>query len=516
MAAEIENLDVQALRALLLAERVKILELEKKLDSRDAHIERLERMLAKLRRMTFGRSSEKLHRQIEQLEFELEEVQADRAEQASNETPASETADTPGKKKPARRPLPAHLPRDIQTHAPQVDACPQCQGKLNYLGEDVSETLDYVPGHFKVIRHVRPKYSCACCAQIVQATAPSRPIDRGVMAPGMLAQLAVAKYAYHLPLYRQGQMYAHDGVELEGSTMSDAIGGISRLLTPLVDALRRYVLMPGKLHGDDIPVPALDPGKGSTKTARLWVYVRDNRPAGDSAAPAVWFAYSPDRKGAHPQEHLRHFEGILQADGFAGYDALYQPGKIVEAACMAHSRRKFHDIHVEHASPITTEALRRIAELYVIEREVRGKPPDVRRAVRQDQARPLLDAFAVWLRTTMETLSRKSDTTAAILYALKLWPALARYADDGRIEIDNSAAERALRGEALGRRNFLFAGADSGGERAAAMYGLIGTARLNGIDPEAWLRHVLTHIADYPVNRVDDFLPWNCAAKLAG
>jgi transposase len=515
MAAEIENLDVQALQALLLAERAKVLELEKKLDSRDAHIERLERMLAKLRRMTFGRSSEKLHRQIEQLEFELEEVQADRAEQASSETPASETANTPGKKKPARRPLPAHLPRDIQTHVPQIDACPQCQGKLNYLGEDVSETLDYVPGHFKVIRHVRPKYSCACCAQIVQAAAPSRPIDRGVMAPGMLAQLAVAKYAYHLPLYRQGQMYAHDGVELEGSTMSDAIGGISRLLTPLVDALRRYVLMPGKLHGDDIPVPALDPGKGSTRTARLWVYVRDNRPAGDPAAPAVWFAYSPDRKGAHPQEHLRHFEGILQADGFAGYDALYQTGKIVEAACMAHARRKFHDIHVEHASPITTEALRRIAELYVVEREVRGKPPDVRRTVRREQARPLLDALHGWLQESLGQLSAKSETTKAIRYMLNRWEALTRYVDDGRIEIDNNIAEQALRTVALGRKNWLHCGSDAGGDRAAAMYSLIGSAKMNGLDPFAYLRHVLTHIADHPINRITDMLPWNVANTLA-
>lgn len=515
MVAEIENLDVQTLQALLLAERARTLELEKKLDSRDAHIERLERMLAKLRRMTFGRSSEKLHRQIEQLEFELEEVQADRAEQAPNEALANETACIPGKKKPARRPLPAHLPRDIQTHAPQGDACPQCQGKLHYLGEDVSETLDYVPGHFKVIRHVRPKYSCSCCAQIMQASAPSRPIDRGVLAPGMLAQLAVAKYAYHLPLYRQAQMYAHDGIELEGSTMSDAIGGISRLFTPLVDALRRYVLSPGKLHGDDIPVPTLDPGKGSTKTARLWVYVRDNRPAGDPAAPAVWFAYSPDRKGAHPQHHLQHFKGILQADGFAGYDALYQSGEVVEAACMAHARRKFHDIHVEHASPITTEALRRIAELYVVEREVRGKPPDVRRNVRQEQARPLLDALHGWLQQSLDQLSAKSETTKAIRYMLNRWEALTRYADDGRIEIDNNIAEQALRTVALGRKNWLHCGSDTGGDRAAAMYSLIGSAKMNGLDPFVYLRHVLTHIADHPINRIADLLPWNVAHALA-
>lgn len=424
-------------------------------------------LTAKLRRMTFGRSSEKLHQQIEQLELELEDAHADRGEQACAAMQTL-TPELPGRKKPARRPLPEHLPRDIQTHTPQVQACPQCQGKLSYLGEDVSETLDYVPGHFKVIRHVRPKYSCARCSHIVQASAPSRPIERGILAPGMLAQLAVAKYAYHLPLYRQAQMYAHEGVELEGSTMSDAIGGISALLSPLVDALRRYVLAPGKLHGDDVPVPVLSPGKGSTKTGRLWVYVRDNRPAGDMAAPAVWFAYSPDRKGAHPQAHLENFTGILHADAFSGYGPLYQSGEIIEAACMAHARRKFHDLHVEHASPITTEALRRIAELYVIEGEIRGKPPNVRRAVRQEQAKLLLDAMHDWLHESLGKLSAKSETTKAIRYMLERWRALTRYVDDGRIEIDNNIAERALRTVALGRKNWLHCGSDTGGERAAA------------------------------------------------
>jgi len=244
--------------------------------------------------------------------------------------------------------------------------------------------------------------------------------------------------------------------------------------------------------------------------------VRDDRASGASEPPAVWFAYSPDRKGEHPQAHLAGFSGVLQADAYAGFNAIYDSGRVVEAACWAHARRKFYDLHAARPSPLTTEALRRIGELYAIEDAIGGKPPDVRLAERRARARPLLDDLERWLQATLATLSRKSDTAAAILYALKLWPALTRYADDGRIEIDNSAAERALRGVALGRRNFLFAGADSGGERAAAMYGLIGTAKLNGIDPEAWLRHVLTHIADHPVNRVDDFLPWNCAGKLAG
>lgn len=514
LPADLQNLDLHTLQAMLLAERAKVTALQEKLQSRDTEIERLGLLIAKLRRMTFGRSSEKLSRQIEQLEFQLEELQSDRA---AEEAVVSTNAQLPtGKeKKPARRALPEHLQRDTQTYEPNDKACPECSGKLNYLGEDVAETLDYVPGHFKVVRHVRPKYSCACCSTIVQAAAPSRPIDRGLMAPGLLTQLIISKYAYHLPLYRQAQMYAHEGVELEGSTMSDAVGGVSRLLAPLVEALRRYVLAPGKLHGDDIPVPVLAPGKGSTKTGRLWVYVRDNRPAGDVAAPAVWFTYSPDRKGEHPQRHLQNFTGILQADAYAGYGPLYEAGGIVEAACMAHARRKFHDIHVLHASPTTTEALARISALYVIEREVRGELPRVRQAARQLRAKPLLQSMHDWLHDALTKLSTKSETSKAIRYMLDRWPALTRYADDGRIEIDNNIAEQALRTVAVGRKNWLHFGSDTGGERAAAMYSLIGSAKMNGLDPFAYMRHVLTHLPDHPITQIDDMLPWNVAKKLA-
>jgi hypothetical protein len=304
-------------------------------------------------------------------------------------------------------------------------------------------------------------------------------------------------------------------VELERSLLASWVGAASALLRPLAEALRRHVFAATKLHADDTPLPVLAPGNGKTRTARLWTYVRDDRAGGAKAPPAVWFAYSPDRKGEHPQAHLADFTGVLQADVYAGFNAIYDSGRVVEAACWAHARRKFYDLHVARPSPLTAEALRRIGELYAIEETIRGKPPDERLAIRQAPARPLLDDLERWLHATLAPLSRKSDTAAAILYALKLWPALTRYADDGRIEIDNSAAERALRGVALGRRNFLFAGADSGGERAAAMYGLIGTAKLNGVDPEAWLRHVLERIAEHPVNRVHDFLPWNLADTLA-
>ena len=287
------------------------------------------------------------------------------------------------------------------------------------------------------------------------------------------------------------------------------------MLRPLVDAVRRHVLDASKLHADDTPIPVLAPGNGKTKTARLWTYVRDDRPWGDTSSPAVWFAYTPDRKGIHPETHLAKFKGVLQADAYAGFTALFEDGTIHEAACWAHARRKFHDLHAARPTPLTTEALHRIAELYVIEAEIRSKPPDERRQVRQARSRPLLDDPERWLRTTLDALSRKSDTAAAILHALKLWPALLRYCDDGAIEIDNSAAERALRGVAIGRRNYLFAGADSGGERAAAIYSLIGTAKLNGVEAEPWLRDVLARIADYPVDRVDDLLPWNCNMSAA-
>ena len=382
------------------------------------------------------------------------------------------------------------------------EACPACGGCLRPLGEDVAEQLEWIPGSFRVIRHVRPKLACKCCDTIVQAPTPSRPIARGIAGPGLLAHVLVAKFADHLPLYRQSVIYAREGVELERALLANWVGAASALLRPLVDAIRRQVLAGTKLHADDTPIPVLAPGNGKTKTARLWTYVRDDSASGDTTPTAVWFAYTPDRKGIHPQTHLATFKGVLQADAYAGFNALYVDGTIQEAACWAHAHRKFRDLHAARPSAITTEALRRIAELYVIEAEIRGKPPNEGQLVRQQRSRPLLDDFGSWLRATLEKLSRKSDTAAAIQYALNLWPALLRYCDNGIIEIDNWAAERALRGVAIGRRNYLFAGADSGGERAAAVYSLIGTAKLGGVDPEVWLRHVLANIADHPGRRL--------------
>jgi transposase len=386
---------------------------------------------------------------------------------------------------------------------------------MKRIGEDVAELLEYVPASFKVTRHVRPKLACAGCQKIVQELAPTRPIARGIAGPGLLAHILVAKYADHLPLYRQSQIYAREGVALERSTLADCVGGAAALLAPLVEALARYVVASGYLHGDDTPVPVLEPGRGQTKTGRLWTYVRDGWPWADSAAPAVLFRYSPDRRGDHPESHLKRFCGVLQADGYAGFERLYE-GKherIREAACWAHVRRKFYEIYESNSSPLAAEALARIGKLYEIEEAIRGRPPDERCALRSARAGPLLQDLRTWFETILAQVSAKSALAIAIRYALTRWAALIRYRDDGRIEMDNNAAERALRAVALGRKNYLFAGADAGGERAAAIYSLIGTAKLNGLDPEAYLRDVLGCIAEHPINRIEELLPWRLAVE---
>lgn len=479
--------DLQALKALVSAQR--------------AEIERLKMMIAKLRRTQFGRSSEQLDAIIDQLQLSLEELQVSQAEITPPVEPAPRAVSR-------RKPLPEHLPRETHVHQPESQ-CPGCGEALRHLGEDVSEVLEYVPARFKVIRHVRPKWVCRCCEHIAQVSAPSRPIARGLAGAGLLAHVLVSKFVDHLPLYRQSEIYAREGVDLERSTLADWVGQSSQLLRPLINALEHHVMSGHKVHADDTPIGVLAPGNGKTKTARLWTYVRDDRPAGYTAPAAVWFAYSSDRKGQHPRAHLKLFSGILQADGYAGFAQLYATGTIEEAACWAHARRKFYDVYKDQASPLAGEALQRITALYAIESEIRGQPPDQRKAVRQSRASPLLEQLHAWLNQTLTQLSKKSTLGGAILYALNRWQALTRYSNDGRIEIDNNAAERALRAVALGRKNYLFAGSDAGGERAAAIYSLVGTAKLNGLNPQAYLTYVLEHIAEHPINRVSELLPWN-------
>jgi transposase len=513
---DLDTLDLAALKALILTQHQQILSKEEQLASRDSEIEQLKLLIAKLRRMQFGRKSEKLEWQIEQLELKLDELEASRAEaetSSPSETPAELSAARAAKA--VRRPLPAHLPREERKILPKQQACPECGGKLKALGEDVSEILEYVPEHFKVIRQVRPKLACAGCDKIVQAEAPSRPIAGGMAGPGLLAHVLVSKYGDHLPLYRQSEIYARAGVDLERSTLAAWVGGTSQLLAPLIEALRRHVMAAQKLHADDTPVPVLAPGNGKTKIGRLWTYVRDDRPAGDDAPPAVWFAYTADRKGEHPKKHLSTFSGTLQADAYAGYNSVYETGRVRKAGCMAHVRRKFYDLVAAHQSPVASEALERIAQLYAIEREIRGQRPERRREVRNLRSRPLLASLKQWLEETLGKLSKKSDTAAAVRYALGQWKVLELYCDDGRLEIDNNSAERALRAVALGRKNYMFAGSDAGGERAAAIYSLIGTAKLNGMNPEAYLRDVLSCISDHPINRIDELLPWNLRSESA-
>ncbi len=475
-------------------------------------IKRLSLLIAKLKRMVFGQKSEKLSTQIAQLELELEELHITQGLKLPV-VDVTEFVELIERNVSKRRPLPEHLPRDIHTHMPSQAACPDCGGDWKILGEDISEILEYIPSSYRVVRHVRPRMTCSCCDRMAQAPAPSRPIARSYFGPGLISHVIVSKYMDHMPIYRQCQQAAREGVELSESTVGDVVGGAHQLLRPLMDALQRYVFSASKLHADDTPIDVLTPGNGKTKQGRIWVYTRDDRPAGDTAAPAVWFRYSPDRKGIHPQVHLKDYAGVLQADAYAGYNPIYESGRVLEAACWAHARRKFYDIHAAQPTPITTYVLAQIADLYKIESGIRGSPPERRREVRQEYSKPIVEALHTWLNQQLSTLSRKSVTAEAIGYAMNQWQALTRYLDDGRIEIDNNAAERALRTVALGRKNYLFLGSDAGGERAATMYSLLGTVKLNGMNPETYLRHVLSVIADYPVNRIDELLPWNVNLK---
>jgi transposase len=388
--------------------------------------------------------------------------------------------------------------------------CPRCGGPVRKLGEDVTETLECVPRRWKVVEHVREKVSCRMCEAISQPPAPWHPIARGRAGPNLLALVLAAKYGQHLPLTRQSAIYAREGVDLDVSTLADWVGAAAATLMPLVEAIRAHVFAAGRLHADDTTVPVL--AKGRTKIGRLWAYVRDDRPFGGPDPPAAAFFYSPDRGGEHPERHLAVFAGILQADAYAGFNRLYspsrQPGPILAAACWAHARRKFYELAAVAQAPLAVEAVRRIDGLFAVEREINGLPAEVRRAARAERSVPVLAELETWLRAQHERVSRKAEIGKAIAYTLKRWAELTRFTQDGRICLSNNAAERALRGVAVGRHNWTFAGSDRGGERAAAVYTLIETAKLNGIDPQAWLADVLARLPDHPAKRVDQLLPW--------
>lgn len=484
-----------------------------KVSALDQHIATLEHQLAALRRARYGRSGEKLDDHIYQLELMLEELGASVGERHSAPTSDLSSDDSDDSKRSVkqrqkRQPLPEHLPREAQQYEIE-EPCPCCGKPLQPLGQDSSELLEYVPASFRVIKQVRPKYRCDCDDKVHQAPAPTRPIVRGYAGPGLLAHVAIAKYQDHLPLYRQSAIYDREGVELSRSTLADWIGQICALLRPLNNALQRYVMSAEKIHTDDTPVPVLQPGRKSTKQGRLWGYLREDRPAGVDTPPAVWFSYSPDRKARWPAEHLQGYEGILQADAYAGYEQLYASGKIQEAGCWAHVRRKFFEVDKSQPDGFAREVLESIATLYGVEKSIQGVSAEQRQAARRTRAGPVLERLHRRLITIKSQVPKKLPLAKAIHYALTRWESLVRYVDDGRIDIDNNAIERQIRPIALGRKNYMFAGSDAGGDRAAMMYSLINTAKLNGLEPEAYLTQVLTVIADHPVSKIDELLPWN-------
>jgi transposase len=512
--------DPEALRALAIALQEALATKDRELAARDAeiyaktlHIEKLRATLALMKRARFGRSSERIE-QLELLISDLEEeaaAQQARGDAAGDRRP-SETGEPRAR---GRRSLPAHLPRERVVHE-AARACPMCGSTaLTRLGEDEREVLEYVPSHFKVVVHIRPKMSCRLCETITQAPAPSLPIERGRPGPNLLAHVLVAKYCDHTPLHRQSVIYGRAGVELERSTLADWVGQAAFLLEPLAAAISRHVRAGVALHADDTPVPVLDPGRGKTKTGRLWVLVRDERPWGGPAPPAVTYLYSPDRKSAHAQTLLEGCRGFLHADGYAGFNGLYEPdpasgdARLIEVACWAHGRRKLFEVHAATGSAIAQETLQRMATLFNIEAEINGHAPEHRHTVRQERSLPMLADLKDFLAAALASISRKSSLAGAIRYSLSRWPALCRFTHDGRLEMTNNSAERAIRPLALGRKNYLFAGSDRGGRRAALIYTIAQTATLNDLDPEAYLRDVIARIADHPIHRVDALLPWN-------
>jgi transposase len=537
MAAAGEDLpeSIDALKAALLAARVRAALVEAELavakaraSDDQALIAHQQLQIAKLRRELYGQRSERTVRLLDQMELAFEELESSSSEdEIAAESAVARTTNVVAftRKRPARQPFPEHLPRE-RVVEPGPTACLCCgSARLRKLGEDITETLEVIPRQWKVIQHVREKFTCRDCEKISQAPAPFHVIARGWAGPSLLAMILFEKYGQHQPLNRQAERYAREGVPLSLSTLADQVGACCAVLTPLLRRIEAHVFAAERLHGDDTTVPVL--AKGKTDTGRCWVYVRDDRPFGGPDPPAAMFYYSRDRAGEHPQVHLAGYAGLFQADAFGGYNKLYgldrKPSPLLEAACWVHARRPFFAMAdvAENArrkaqgktpgviSPMALEAIRRIDALFEIERSINGHSAERRRIVRQELSAPLVAELERWLREQRAKLSRGNDLATAMDYMLKRWTAFTRFLDDGRVCLSNNAAERALRGIALGRKSWLFAGSDRGGQRAAALYSLIVTAKMNNVDPQAWLADVLARIAGHPAHRIDELLPWH-------
>jgi transposase len=510
--------DIEALRAALTVEQQARREAEARASGAEAMVAHLKLLIAKMKRDRFGASAERGRKLLDQLEMQLEELETAAAEDeasAANAAPDKTTVRPFTRAKPVRGPLPAHLPRE-RVVLPSPTSCPCCGGKLAKLGETITESLESIPRTYKVIQTVREKFSCRSCETITQPPAPFHPIARGRAGPDLLATILHGKFGDHQPLNRQSERFALEGIDLSVSTLADWVGACVSALSPLVALIAAHVLAAERIHGDDTTVPVL--ARGKTITGRLWAYVRDDRPFGGPASPGVIFHYSRDRGGAHPCRHLTSYSGILQADAYAGFNDLYlearKPGPITEAACWAHGRRKLFVLAEIAKAPLAIEAVRRIDAIFNVEREINGLAAAQRHAIRQIRVAPLVTSLEDWMRGERKRLSRHADVAKAMDYMLKRWEAFTRFLDDGRICLTNNAAERALRGIAIGRKSWLFAGSDRGGERAAAMYSLIVTAKLNDVDPRAWLADVLARIADHPVQRLHELLPWNWRERI--
>jgi transposase len=526
--------DVETLKRLVLARdaelaqaRAEAASARAEAASAEALIAHQQLMIEKLKRSLFGPRNERKARLLDQMELELEEMEAAASEDelAAEKAAATTPVRAFTRRKPARKPFPAHLPRE-RVVVPGPTTCACCgSSRLAKLGETVTERLESVPRQWKVVQTVREKFTCRDCEKISQAPAPFSVLPRGLAGPSLLAMILFEKYGQHQPLNRQSERYAREGIDLSVSTLADQVGGCAVLLRPLYELIRAHVLAGSRVHGDETPVPVL--AKHQTRKGRLWVYVRDDKPFAGHAPPAAVFFYSRDRTAEHPEQHLRDYAGILQADAYAGFNRLYEadrkPGPITEASCWAHGRRKLFELADVTAkasgklaviAPLAFAAVQRIDAIFDIEREINGRSIEERVTVRRARVVPLVSDLETWMRAERTKLSRHNDVAKAMNYMLNRWDTFSRFLDDGRICLTNNAAERALRGIALGRKSWLFAGSDRGGERAAVMYTLIQTARLNKVDPQAWLADVLARINDHAIHRLDELLPWNWAAEM--